>query len=81
MNANIDTTTQASRNNPNRIEPWTLTQLWREMQNDLKQCQTHGERGIAKALCYREMRELARKLKATRKLTPFEQVIADTVGA
>ncbi len=67
-----------SKNDPNRIEPWTLGQLWIELQNDLKQCQTEGERINCAAIGKREIREKAIEFGRERKLTPGEEsILAD----
>ena len=61
-----------------RFKPWTVTQLYREMQEDLSACNDSFERCNVKAICGKEIREFAESLD--RKLTPGELAIAQRFG-
>lgn len=61
-----------------RLKPWTVTQLYRVMQDDLAMCHNSFERGMVKAICGKEIREFAESLD--RKLTPVELAIAQEFG-
>lgn len=71
---------QLAKDNPNRLEPWTLSHLWQEYEHDLKLCTTENERSCCRALCFREMRMKAIEFMQTRKLTPGELIILERVS-
>ena len=60
------------------LKPWTVTQLYHAMQEDLAMCNDSFERGNVKAICGKEIREFAESLD--RKLTPGELAIAQSFG-
>jgi hypothetical protein len=69
-----------SKENPNRVEPWTVTQLENELQTDLQSCHTSLERSMTIAICGKEIREKAIEFSKIRKLTPGEIAIAQKYG-
>ncbi len=56
---------------------WTITQLKRTMDEDLKLCQSDFERINCTSVCVKEIRDLADVL--TRKLTPCEIAILESL--
>lgn len=63
-----------------QLKPWTITQLYAAMQQDrVNYGGTASERGMAEAICIGEIRDLARKIQAERKLTPGEQSILENL--
>lgn len=60
-----------------KLKAWTIKQLYEAMNEDLKLCNTELERSMCKTICKKEMREFANKL--TRKLTPVEQAILQSL--
>ena len=60
--------------------PWTVTQLQKLLNNDLKSCHTAHERMMIKAIGGKEIRETAIAFAQTRKLTPGEIAIASQYG-
>ncbi len=69
-----------SHDNPNRLQPWNITQLAYEMQSDLAQCSSEFERQNAIAMTTREIRELRDTIKASgRNFTPGEMAVMDNL--
>jgi len=62
------------------MNPWTVKQLHDAMQIDLQSTGSSFERGMIRAICGKEIRELAERLAMTRKLTPCEVAIAQQFG-
>ena len=62
-----------------RLTPWTIKQLYDSMLEDLNLCQTDLERQLCETLCKKEIREKAKEFKKTRKLTPVEIAILETI--
>ena len=69
-----------SKDNPNRLEPWTITQLQVEFNHDLTQCQSQLERTNAEAYHRLELKKAAAEFSKTRKLTPHEVAILEMNG-
>jgi hypothetical protein len=61
-------------------KPWNLKQLADALARDLQTCQSSFERGMARAIAGKEIRERAYEIAATRKLTPGEIAIAEQYG-
>ena len=61
-------------------QAWTIKQLRVAMDSSLANCHSQFERSMVKAICGKEMRELAETLSVTRKLTPGEIAIAQEFG-
>lgn len=61
-------------------EVWTLSQLRRALNDDLKSCTSDLERGCCRAFGFREIREKALEFAKTRKLTPGERAILEEAG-
>lgn len=64
----------------NKRGEWTLTALYDAMLHDLNQCQTSHERIMAKAICEKEIRETADKIRERRKLNPGEVSVLQNIG-
>lgn len=62
-----------------KLKPWTIKQLYQSMLEDLNACKTDLERMICKTICTKEIREKAKEFKKTRKLTPVEVAILETI--
>ena len=62
------------------MESWNIKQLKQTLIEDLALCTTHNERLNAEAIAGVEIRKLAEKLSAIRKLTPAELAIAEQYG-
>ena len=62
-----------------KLRPWNIKQLYESMLEDLNSCQTDLERSMVKTICKKEIREKAKEFKKTRKLTPGEEVILETI--
>lgn len=69
-----------TRDNPDRVKPWTLTQLACELHKDLKQCTTKTERLNCISLATIEIRELATEILQSRKFTPSECAVIEQFG-
>ena len=65
--------------NTTKLEPWNIKQLYSEMLTDLESCQTDLERMICSTICKKEIREKAKEFSKTRKLTPFEVSILESI--
>jgi hypothetical protein len=59
------------------VKPWTIVQLKHAMDKDLERCNNSFEYNNCRAICVKEMRELAENL--TRKLTPCEVAILESL--
>jgi hypothetical protein len=62
-----------------KLKPWTIKQLYDSMLEDLNLCQTDLERSMLKTVCKKEIREKSKEFKKTRKLTPVELAILETI--
>ena len=62
------------------LTPWTIKQLHDAHLNDLAQCSSDFERGIATAINGKQIREMAKQWASERKLTPSEIAIASKFG-
>lgn len=62
-----------------KLTPWNIKQLYNSMIEDLNLCQTDLERQLCKTICKKEIREKAKEFKKTRKLTPVEMAILETI--
>lgn len=62
-----------------KLKPWSIKQLYDAMLKDLNLCQTDLERSMLKTICKKEIREKAKEFKKTRKLTPQEIAILETI--
>lgn len=70
-----------SLTNENRLKPWNITQLAKELHNDLSQCQNAFERSNCSGIYTREMRELRdAKLQAGEKFHPGEIAVMQEHG-
>lgn len=65
--------------NDTKLTPWNIKQLYQSMMEDLNACQTDFERQMCKTICKKEIREKAKEFKKTRKLTPVEIAILETI--
>jgi len=65
--------------NTTKLEPWNIKQLYSAMLTDLEVCQTDLERMICSTICKKEIREKAKEFSKTRKLTPFEVSILESI--
>jgi len=65
--------------NNTELAPWNIKQLYDSMLEDLNLCQTDFERSMLKTICKKEIREKANEFKKTRKLTPVEMAILETI--
>lgn len=62
------------------MQAWSIRQLNDAMIESLKSCHTDFERGMAKAIGGKEIREKATEWAKVRKLTPGEIAIASQYG-
>lgn len=62
-----------------KLAPWNIKQLYNAMLEDLNLCQTDLERSMVKIICTKEIREKANEFKKSRKLTPVEIAILETI--
>lgn len=67
------------KNEQKKLKPWTIKQLYESMFEDLNDCQTDLERSMTKTICKKEIRDKAKEFKKTRKLTPVEIAILETI--
>ena len=58
---------------------WTLQALSQEMQNDLKNCTDMFERANCYAICSSEIKNRAKEIQKTRKLSPAEIAILESL--
>jgi len=65
--------------NPTKLKPWTIKQLYSAMLTDLKECQTNLERELTLSICKKEIRDKAKEFSKTRKLTPVEISILESI--
>lgn len=72
---------KTQKDNPDRRDPWTLTQLAYEYSKDLRQCTSEFERQNCRAMTFTDMRNtLGRIAMEGRKLTPGEIAIVEEWG-
>ena len=62
------------------MKAWTLKQLWEGYLMDLNSCNNDFERGMVRAVCFKEMRKLSEEIRQVRKFTPIEEVILENIG-
>lgn len=67
------------RMNTTKLEPWNIKQLYSAMLADLEACQTDLERMLCSTICKKEIREKAKEFAKTRKLTPYEVSILESI--
>lgn len=65
--------------NTTKLEPWNIKQLYSAMLTDLEACQTDLERMLCSTICKKEIREKAKEFAKTRKLTPYEVSILESI--
>ena len=65
--------------NPTKLKPWNIKQLYSAMLTDLEECQTNLERELTLSICKKEIREKAKEFSKTRKLTPCEIAILESI--
>jgi len=65
--------------NTTKLEPWNIKQLYSAMLTDLEACQTDLERMMTETICKKEIREKAKEFSKTRKLTPCEIAILESI--
>ena len=65
--------------NNTKLKPWTIKQLYSAMLTDLEECQTNLERELTLSICKKEIREKAKEFAKTRKLTPVEVSILESI--
>ena len=62
-----------------KLKPWTIKQLYSAMLTDLEECQTNLERELTLTICKKEIRDKAKEFSKTRKLTPVETAILESI--
>ncbi len=62
------------------MKDWTIKQLYDAMNRNLRDCHTESEYINCRAVCGREIRELAETISKSRTLTPGEAAIASQFG-
>lgn len=65
--------------NTTKLKPWNIKQLFSAMLIDLESCQTDLERNMVKTICTKEIRGKAKEFSKTRKLTPGEISILESI--
>lgn len=63
-----------------KLKPWNIKQLYYAMLTDLEEPDlTDLERSIVKSICTKEIKDKAKEFAKTRKLTPFEVSILESI--
>jgi hypothetical protein len=71
---------QKYRMNTTKLKPWTIKQLYSAMLTDLKEeGLTNLERQMTETICKKEIRDKAKEFSKTRKLTPCEIAILESI--